>query len=101
MPLVPGARDDPPAGEDRPAARARRPRRRHRQGEPWYTRWVQELRANYLELFDVPGQIGELEAPYATLAPGPAGEPLWQSDLYSVPKAAPRRHPAADGTAHR
>ena len=59
------------------------------QGEAWYTRWVQELRANYLEIYDVPGQIGELEASYATLAPGPAGEPLWQSDLYSVPKAAP------------
>ncbi len=59
------------------------------QGEAWYARWVQELRANYLELYDVPGQISTLEAYYATLAPGPAGEPLWQSDLYSVPKAAP------------
>ena len=59
------------------------------QGEAWYTRWVQELRANYLELYDVHGQISKLEASYATLAPGPAGEPLWQSDLYSVPRAAP------------
>ena len=32
VPLVPGARDDPPAGEDRPAARTRRPRRHHRTG---------------------------------------------------------------------
>lgn len=63
------------------------------QGQAWYTRWVQELRANYLELYDVPAQIEKLEASYATLAPGPAGEPLWQSDLYSVPKAAPAAAP--------
>jgi hypothetical protein len=63
------------------------------QGQAWYTRWVRELRANYLELYEVPGQISKLEADYATLAPGPAGEPLWQSDLYSVPKAAPAAIP--------
>jgi hypothetical protein len=59
------------------------------QGQLWYARWVDELRANYLQLFDVPGQLVEREAYYASLTPGPAGEPLWESDLYSVPKAAP------------
>ena len=63
------------------------------QGQAWYARWVEELRTNYLELFDVPGQIGQLEAYYTTLNPGPAGEPLWQSDLYTVPKAAPATTP--------
>jgi hypothetical protein len=63
------------------------------QGQVWYTRWVQELRAAYLELYDVRGQIAELEDYYAKFTPGPAGEPLWQSDLYSVPKAAPAAAP--------
>ena len=59
------------------------------QGELWYTRWVERLRTNYWTLFDVPGQIADAEARYATLAPGAGGEPLWRSDLYSVPTAAP------------
>ena len=59
------------------------------QGQTWWARWVEKLRPNYLELFDVPRQIADAEARYATLAPGPAGEPLWQSDLYSIPTAVP------------
>ena len=59
------------------------------QGELWYTRWVERLRTNYWSLFDVPGQIADAEARYAALAPGTGGEPLWRSDLYSVPAAAP------------
>ena len=59
------------------------------QGELWYTRWVEGLRSNYWTLFGVPQQIADAEARYATLAPGPAGEALWRSDLYSIPAAAP------------
>jgi hypothetical protein len=59
------------------------------QGELWHTRWVQALRTNYWTLFDVPRQIADAEARYAALTPGAAGEPLWRSDLYSVPAAAP------------
>ena len=47
-------------------------------------------RDRYWELFDVPAQIEEAEARYAELTPGRNGEPLWQSDLYSVPKASSR-----------
>ena len=60
------------------------------QGELWYTRWVDELRDRYWELFDLPSQIAQAEARYAELTPGRNGEPLWQSDLCSVPKASPR-----------
>lgn len=63
------------------------------QGQTWWTRWVENLRPNYLELFDVPRQIADAEARYATLEPGPAGQPLWQSDLYSIPTAAPSAAP--------
>jgi hypothetical protein len=58
------------------------------QGIVWYGRWVDRLRANYYELFDVARQIADSEARYASLFPGRNGEPLWQSDLYSVPTAA-------------
>jgi hypothetical protein len=60
------------------------------QGERWYTRWVEELRDGYWELFDVPAQIADAEARYAALTPGAHGEPLWRSDLYAIPRAAPR-----------
>jgi hypothetical protein len=60
------------------------------QGELWYTRWVDRLRDRYWELFDVPAQIAESEARYAALTPGANGEPLWRSDLYAIPRAAPR-----------
>ena len=63
------------------------------QGQTWYARWVEKLRPNYLELFDVPQQIADAEARDAALHPGPAGEPLWQSDLYSIPTAAPPAAP--------
>ena len=56
----------------------------------WYARWLERLRSNYYQLFDVAQQITDAEARYAGLTPAPGrnGEPLWQSDLYSVPKAA-------------
>jgi hypothetical protein len=57
------------------------------QGIVWYTRWVEGLRSHYDPLFGLAQQIADAEARYAALAPGPAGEPLWQSDLYSVPTA--------------
>ena len=60
------------------------------QGIVWYDRWVDRLRATYYELFDVAQQIADYEARYASLFPGKNGEPLWRSDLYSVPTAAPR-----------
>lgn len=59
------------------------------QGLVWYSRWVDRLRPSYHELFDVARQLADNEARYATLTPGRNGEPLWQSDLYSVPAAAP------------
>jgi hypothetical protein len=59
------------------------------QGITWYARWCKRLRSNYYQLFDVAQQIADAEARYASLTPGRNGEPLWQSDLYSVPKAAP------------
>jgi hypothetical protein len=37
--------------------------------------------------------IEEREAYYASLTPGPAGEPLWRSDLYTAPKAVPAPAP--------
>jgi hypothetical protein len=46
------------------------------------------LRGNYYELFDVAQQITEAEARYAALRPGRNTEPLWLSDLYSVPRIA-------------
>ena len=58
------------------------------QGQAWYARWVDELRANYLELLGVEQQVLDAEARYAALNPGRNGEPLWQSDLYSVPRAS-------------
>ncbi len=58
------------------------------QGAVWYARWLERLRSNYYQLFDVAQQIADAEARYAGLTPGRNGEPLWQSDLYSVPKAA-------------
>ena len=60
------------------------------QGIVWYARWLERLRSNYYQLFDVAQQITDAEARYAGLTPAPGrnGEPLWQSDLYSVPKAA-------------
>lgn len=58
------------------------------QGTVWYARWLERLRSNYYQLFDVAQQITDAEARYADLTPGRNGEPLWQSDLYSVPKAA-------------
>jgi hypothetical protein len=58
------------------------------QGIVWHDRWVNELRPNYYALFDVARQIADSEARYAAIFPGPAAEPLWQSDLYSVPTDA-------------
>jgi hypothetical protein len=60
------------------------------QGLVWYARWVDRLRSSYYELFAVARQLADNEARYATLTPGRNGEPLWQSDLYSVPAAAPQ-----------
>jgi hypothetical protein len=57
------------------------------QGIVWYDRWVNQLRANYYAIFHVAQQIADNEARYAATFPGPSGEPLWQSDLYSVPTA--------------
>jgi hypothetical protein len=59
------------------------------QGELWYARWVERLRDGYWALFDVPGEIADAESRYAAMAPGAHGEPLWRSDLYAVPAAAP------------
>jgi hypothetical protein len=59
------------------------------QGLVWYSRWVDELRPTYYLLFDVATQIADAEARYASLTPGRNGEPLWRSDLYSVPNASP------------
>jgi IgA Peptidase M64 len=59
------------------------------QGVVWYDRWIGELRADYQRLFDVAQQIDDNEARYAGLNPGAGGEPLWRSDLYSVPTAIP------------
>jgi hypothetical protein len=58
------------------------------QGQAWYARWVEELRANYFALLGVEQQVLDAEARYAALNPGRNGEPLWQSDLYSVPRAS-------------
>lgn len=78
------------------------------QGAVWYARWVELLRSNYYRLFDVAQQITDREASYAGLTPGRKWDTssvrassssntpttlgsigmLWQSDLYSVPKAA-------------
>ena len=58
------------------------------QGRTWYERWAAGLRENYYRLFDVGGQLSAAEAGYAATNPGPAGEALWTSDLYSVPKAS-------------
>jgi len=58
------------------------------QGITWYARWLERLRSNYYQLFDVAQQIADAEARYAGLTPGRNKEPLWQSDLYSIPKAA-------------
>ena len=58
------------------------------QGIVWYDRWVNGLRDNYYALFGVARQIADTEARYAATFPGRAGEPLWRSDLYSVPTAA-------------
>jgi hypothetical protein len=33
-------------------------------------------------------QIADNEARHAAMSPGSAGEPLWQSDLYSMPTVA-------------
>jgi hypothetical protein len=60
------------------------------QGTTWYARWVERLRANYFQLFDVAQQILDSEARYATMTPGRNGEALWLSDLYSVPRASPQ-----------
>ena len=58
------------------------------QGIVWYTGGSTGSDANYYALFDVARQIADNEARYAASFPGPSGEPLWQSDLYSVPTAA-------------
>lgn len=52
-------------------------------GQIWYARWKSKLRNNYWSLFDVPRQIQEYEANYATMLVGPEGEALETSDLYS------------------
>ena len=59
-----------------------------KQGQTWYARWVNELREKYYTLLAVDQQILDAEAHYAALNPGRNGEPLWQSDLYIVPKAS-------------
>jgi hypothetical protein len=58
------------------------------QGRAWYVRWVDQLREKYYELVDVDQQVLDAEARYAALNPGRNGEPLWQSDLYIVPRAS-------------
>jgi hypothetical protein len=63
------------------------------QGQTWYARWVQRLRPNYLELSDVRQQIADAGTRDASVHPGPAGEPLRRSDLYSIPTAAPSAAP--------
>jgi hypothetical protein len=58
------------------------------QGTTWHARWVGVLRSKYDELFGVAQQVQDAEAQYAAMTPGRNGEPLWLSDLYSVPKAS-------------
>lgn len=68
------------------------------QGTTWWSRWVDELRDNYWELFDVDAQIDATEQLLGGLTPGASGEPLWQSDLYVPPSAnpTPARNPVPD-----
>lgn len=58
-------------------------------GTTWWSRWVDELRDNYWELFDVDAQIDATEQALGSLTPGADSQPLWQSDLYSPPAANP------------
>jgi hypothetical protein len=60
----------------------------NKQGQTWYVRWVSELREKYYRLLAVHQQILDAEAHYATLNPGRNHEPLWRSDLYTVPIAS-------------
>lgn len=59
-------------------------------GVTWWTRWESLLRERYWALFDVSRQIADSETTYAAMTPGPSGEPLWRSDLYSAYTASPR-----------
>ncbi len=52
-------------------------------GEYWYERWVEQWRDNYWQLLDVPQQIMDREADYASQNPGAGGERLDSSDLYT------------------
>ena len=54
----------------------------------WFTRWEGERRENYLAALSVEQQIRAAETTYAAMVPGGQGEPLWKSDLYSVPLAS-------------
>ena len=56
-------------------------------GQVWFQRWL-GLRENYYNLLGVGQQITDSEAAFAAMAPGRSGEPLWQSDLYTVPSAS-------------
>ena len=58
------------------------------QGELWWSRWVEELRASYEVFFDIDTTVRGQELAYAAMTPGAGGEHLWRSDLFHVPIAA-------------
>ena len=58
------------------------------QGQVWWRRWVEEIRASYQTFFAVSATVNAQEAIYAAMTPGSGREPLWLSDLFHVPLAA-------------
>lgn len=56
-------------------------------GRLWYDRWVDDLRAKYWDLFDMPQMIEDLEGAYAAMTFDGGAKLLEDSDLY-VPFAA-------------
>ena len=65
------------------------------QGKTWFARWVNELRDSYYTVLAVGQQITDTETHYAAMTPGRHGEPLWQSDLYRVPRASTSQGPSS------